>query len=102
MFMKASNKALLITLLATAALMASNARGEGNPPTPSTISVDDGNGGWKPYVPPAKPPAGPTGISVDDGKGGWKPHVPPAKPPAGPTGISVDDGKGGWKPYVPP
>src|SRR5882762_1558897 len=66
------------------------------------ISVGDGNGGWKPYNPPPKPPAGPTGVSVGDGNGGWKPYNPPPKPPAGPTGISVGDGNGGWKPYIPP
>jgi hypothetical protein len=63
----------------------------------STIQVDDGRGGWKPYV-PNKPPAGPTGVSVGDGQGGWKPYFPPARP--GP-GISIDDGAGGWIPYVP-
>ena len=63
-----------------------------------TIQVDDGNGGWTPYVAPAQP--GP-GISVDDGKGGWKPYK--AKKIAGNAhGISVDDGNGGWKPYVEP
>jgi hypothetical protein len=142
------------------------------PPAPSHISVGDGNGGFKPYLPPARSPelgsttyggnttivtrTGnisvtdgygktvttprpmlPPGISVDDGKGGWKPYVPPAKSPelgsttyggkttvvykngdvgvtGGngkttvtpkaklPPGISVDDGKGGWKPYMPP
>src|SRR6266550_2606900 len=66
------------------------------------IYVGDGNGGYKRYDPPAKPPAGPTGISVGDGNGGCKPYNPPAKPPAGPTGISVGDGNGGWKPYNPP
>ena len=142
------------------------------PPAPSHISVGDGNGGFKPYLPPARSPelgsttyggnttivtrtgnisvtdgAGktvttprpmlPPGISVDDGKGGWKPYVPPAKSPelgsttyGGKTtvvykngdvgvtdgngkttitpkakpgpGIWIDDGKGGWKRYVPP
>jgi hypothetical protein len=62
------------------------------------IQVDDGMGGWKPYVSP-RIPAGPTGISVGDGRGGWKAYIPPARP--GP-GISVDDGNGGWKPYTPP
>jgi len=90
-----------------------------------------------------KPTAGPTGISVDDGRGGYRPYVPPERssvigsstyqgqttvvtrnndgthtvtvtdragnatssaplrPPGGPGGISIDDGHGGFKPYVP-
>jgi hypothetical protein len=92
---------------------------EGKGKKGSTISVDDGHGGWKPYEPkpkdpptspPPPPPAGHAGISVDDGHGGWKPYepkpkdpptLPPPPPPAGHAGISVDDGHGGWKPYEP-
>ncbi len=77
----------------------------------SSISVDDGNGGWKPYVAPAKSKV--RGSSSYEGKTttvtdnavtttderGVTTTTPRTKP--GP-GISVDDGNGGWKPYVPP
>jgi len=89
--------AIAASLVAAFTLLASGARAEPAMDKGSTIKVDDGNGGWKPYS-PKKPPVGPTGVSVDDGNGGWKPYDPPAKP--GP-GISVDNGAGGWMPYVP-
>jgi hypothetical protein len=80
------------------------------------ISVDDGKGGWKPYVPPAKSnvigsstyggktttvtknPDGSHTVSVTDENGRTSSTVHGPSLP----GISVDDGKGGWKPYVPP
>jgi hypothetical protein len=88
--------AVAAALAAIVALGASNAHAEPSMDKSSTIQVDDGKGGWKPYE-PKKIPAGPTGISVDDGKGGWKPYNP-AKP--GP-GISVLDKDGKWVPYKP-
>ncbi|HZQ39397.1 MAG TPA: hypothetical protein VFA87_01340 [Rhizomicrobium sp.] len=62
-----------------------------------TIQVDDGNGGWKPYVAPPK--SNVLGSSTYEGvtKVVTKDDIKPL-----PKGISVDDGKGGWKPYVAP
>jgi hypothetical protein len=58
----------------------------------------------------AKIVPGHAGISVDNGNGGWKPYAPgPKDPPtvaqrpqlpAGPSGISVDTGNG-WQAYQP-
>ena len=79
----------------TLAAGAANAR-------PSTISVDNGRGGWKPYEAPAKPVGNANGISVDNGRGGWKPYNAPTKPVGNAHGISVDDGNGGFKPYIAP
>lgn len=94
----------LASLLAASALTVSAVRAEpmNGGVMKNTIQVDDGKGGWKPYVPPPKPPAGPTGVSVVNDKGDWVPYNPPPKPPAGPTGISVVDDKGDWVPYNPP
>ncbi|HLW92043.1 MAG TPA: hypothetical protein VKS78_12185 [Roseiarcus sp.] len=69
------------SLVAAVALAACAARAEPSTSNYSTIKVDDGAGGWKPYNPPAKP--GP-GISVMDDNGNWvpyKPKKPVAKPP---------------------
>jgi hypothetical protein len=59
---------------------ASSAHAEPSMDKPSTIQVDDGKGGWKPYE-PKKPPVGPTGISVTDENGNWVPYAPKPKPP---------------------
>ncbi len=83
------------TLLTAAAMVASVVAFASA--TAGTITVPDGNGGWKPYV-HEKPPAGPTGISVGVGHGGWKAYTPAPKP--GP-GISVMDESGKWVPYRP-
>jgi hypothetical protein len=66
----------------------------------SSIQVDDGNGGWKPYVPPPKPPAGPSGISVVDDKGDWVPYNPPVKPVKAPRPIRHKKDQNGWTYYL--
>jgi hypothetical protein len=82
------------------------------PSAPSTISVGSGNGGYRPYVPPAPSPimgsttyggrttvVTTTGdVSITDGYG----RTTTAPRPNPPPGISVSDGKGGWQPYAPP
>jgi ribosomal protein L21E len=88
-------------------------------PVPAGISVDDGNGGWKPYAPPVKSKLGGSGtyggvttiveknddgthtVTVRDGAGNTSSEIHGAAP-AGTSSISVDDGKGGLKPYTPP
>ncbi len=89
-------KAVIASLAAILVLSGSSVRAEQSMDKSSTIQVDDGKGGWKPYE-HQKPPAGPTGISIDKGNG-WQPYNPPAKP--GP-GISVIGPNGNWVPYVP-
>ncbi len=69
-----------------------------NPDGSHTVTVTDANGNSSSTVRGKRAP----GIYVGDGNGGYKRYDPPAKPPAGPTGISVGDGNGGWKPYNPP
>ena len=88
-----SNKLIAASALA-ATLMAAAA-----PAVSGTIQVPDGNGGWKEYVPPPKPPTGPSGISVGDGHGGWRPYIPNASP--GPQ-FAYRNGEGEWVEWKPP
>jgi hypothetical protein len=83
-----------------------------------SIMVDDGNGGWKPYVkPPKSNVIGSTDfdgkhvevidngndthtVNTTDSNGNTTSETHPVEYPKGT--IMVDDGKSGWKPYVKP
>ncbi len=90
---------------AFAAALASNAssvRAEPSMDNRSTIQVDDGKGGWKPYDPPPKPGQG---ISVIDENGDWvpyKPKKPVVKPPklVKPLPKPYHDKRTGWTFYL--
>ncbi len=92
---------------------ATGSKTEFHGPEPKGISVDDGKGGWKPYVPQPKSDVigsstyGGKAIVVRKADGG---HTVSTTDAGGtktefhgpmPKGISVGDGKGGWMKYVP-